>query len=130
MLHLGKQLLFDLQCGVNAGNDGLLVKIGIGNGGKQVQRDQMVYRRSHLLPLGPKLGRHSGDPLCHIDQQILHGSYIRFFTADARLRTARAAGGFLTLIAKHLIFHNNSSQFHPCIGFLKNCVFLDFLDTV
>ena len=68
----------------------------------------MIGGRGNRLALFAQCGGHSGNAFGHINEQILHGSQIRFLSTDTRLGTACASGSFLTLIAKHLIFHNEN----------------------
>ena len=84
---------------------GLAVKIGIGDGDKEIPRHQMIDLPCHLLPLSPQAGSHGRQPLGHIDEQILHSRHLGSLAADPHHSAALAACRFLTLKAKHLIFH-------------------------
>ena len=54
VLDSGKQLLFHSQCGANALLNGSLVEVGVGDGGEEVQGDEVVDFSLHTLPLGPQ----------------------------------------------------------------------------
>ena len=102
---LGQQLGLGVQGGPDAGHDGLLVKVGVGDGGEQVEGDQMVDRCRHRLSGLAQGGGHGGKAFAHIHQQVLHGGHVGLFAADAHHRASFAAGGLLTLITKHLLIH-------------------------
>ena len=68
--------------------------------------NQVIDFGRYLLTFLTQCSRNSRNSFCDIDQQILHGRYIRFLSAYAGHGAALAPGGFLTLIAKHFLFHN------------------------
>ena len=65
----------------------------------------MVDFRRYLFALLTQCSCNSRNPFCDIDQQILHGCHIGFLPAYAGHSAALAPSGFLTLIAKHFLFH-------------------------
>ena len=118
IVQLGEQPFLGVQRGLDARHNALLVKIGIGNGGEQVQGDQMVDLVGHILALGAQLGGHGRQPLGHVHQQILHSRHVGLLAADARHGAALASGGLLTLITKHFMFHDD---------FLLICLWFGFV---
>ena len=108
---LGQQISLHSQGFFDPGNDGFPVEVGVGDGGEQVHGHQMVHVAADGFPGGPQSGGHSGQAFGGIDQQILHGGHFRFLAADTHHRAAFAAGGFLTLITEHLVFHLYNSPF-------------------
>ncbi|MPM16962.1 hypothetical protein SDC9_63344 [bioreactor metagenome] len=106
VFNLREQPALYIQRFHNAPGDGVLVKIGVCNGGKQIQGDQVVYRLVNVLALAAKLGGNGGKSLAHIDQQVLHSGDLRLFSAYAGHGAAGVSGGFLTLITKHVMFHD------------------------
>ena len=94
-----------MQCFFNLSNNGFFIKIYICNGCKEVVGNQMVYFFGNRELFFAKLCSNGCQPFCVPYQQILHGSNLRCFSANSYLGTACAAGGFLTLIAKHFRFH-------------------------
>ena len=114
---LAQQFLPGIQGHADARLDGGLVKVGVGDGGKQIEGDQVVDRSLHRLALGPQGGGNRGQALRHIDQQILHSGYVGLLSAYAHPGAALAAGGLLALIAKHIVFHGCSSLGMGCLSF-------------
>ena len=102
------QIQPDLQGFLYTSDDGLPVKVSIGDGGKEVQSHQMIYLTKNRLPLFPQTGSHGSNPLGNIYQQILHSRHLRGLAADPHLGAALAACRLLTLEAKHLILHESS----------------------
>ena len=105
VIQLAEQLLLCVQRGADAGHNGFLVEVGVGDGGKQVQGDQLVDCGGHFAAFAAQCGGHRADAPAHIHQQILHGGHIGGLAAHTGLGAAPAAGGFLALIAKHFLFH-------------------------
>ena len=108
--HAGQQFPLGVQRGGDAGLDVRPVKVGVGDGGKKVQRDQVVDVGRNALPGGAQGGGHGGQPLGHPDQQVLHGGHIGLFATDTHPGAAFAAGGLLALVTKHCFVHGGS----PC----------------
>ena len=69
----------------------------------------MIDIKSNLLAFRAQTCRDSSETFRHIDEQVLHSSNFRLLAADTDLRAAFAACSFLTLEAKHLIFHRELS---------------------
>ena len=103
---LSQQVSFHFQGIFDPVDDGFPVEVGVGDGGEQVDSHQMVHVAVNVLSCSPQSGGHSGQTLGHVDQQILHSSHFRLLAADTHDGAAFAAGGFLTLIAEHLVFHS------------------------
>ena len=114
-----QQLGLDGQGFPGPGINGLLVKIGIGDGGKQIQGNEPVNFRGNLFTLGPQGRGDSGQTAGHMHQKILGGGYVRLLAADTGVGAAGAAGGFLTLITKHFLIHTRNSFFR---GFFNSWV--------
>ena len=104
---LGQQRTLGVQGGADAGGDALLVKVGVGDGGEEVEGDEMVDLGGNGLALCAQGGGDGGDPLTHIHQQILHGGHIALLAAHPHPGAAAATGGLLTLITKHAVFHGS-----------------------
>ena len=109
VIQLSQQSLLCIQSGMNAGHDGFFIKIGVGDGGKQIQSNQMIDVRRHLFAFAAQGGGHRADALAGVHQQILHSGHIGGLAAHAGKGTALAAGGFLALITKHFLFHGQIS---------------------
>ena len=77
----------------------------------------MVGLRVHRGTLRPQLGGHGGHPFGDVDQQVLQGGHLRLFSADPHPGAAGAAGGLLTLIAKHVGFHEKPPCFGPAVRY-------------
>ena len=50
VLDLSQQHLLFVQSHMNAGQNGVLVEVGVGNGGEQIQGDQVVDLAGDLFP--------------------------------------------------------------------------------
>ena len=82
---------------------GVVALIGIGDGNKEVQGQQMIHLGGNLLPLVQQAGSHRRKALADVNQQILQTCHLGGLAADPRLGAALAACRFLALEAKHLI---------------------------
>ena len=87
-------------------DDGLAVEVRIRDRDEEVLRHEVVDLARDRLALSAQARRDSGQALRHIDEQVLHRSNFRLLAADTNLRAALAASRFLTLKAKHLVFHD------------------------
>ena len=118
VLHLGQQAVPDLQGLRHPLGDGRLIKVGIGNGGKEIPGHQMADLRGHALTLGAQGGGHRRQSPGYVHQQILHSRHIRRFSAHTGAGAAGAAGSLLALIAKHVLihFHFSCLVFSQSIG--------------
>ncbi len=103
---LAKQLLLDSQSPHNSVNDGILIKIGVGNRRKQIDSHQMIHIPANSLAFLAQPCCDLGQSLACIDQQILHRCYIRLLAADSGIHTSLAASSLLALITKHLCVHS------------------------
>ena len=111
ILDLGQQGGLGRQGIPDALEDGLLVKVGVGDGGEEVEGDELVEGSGDGLALGTQGGGDSGEPLGHIDQQVLGVGHLGGLAAHAGTGASGAAGGLLALIAEHLVFHRLNSFF-------------------
>ena len=89
----------------NACADGIVIEICIGDGHEQVLGDQRVDHVGYRLALGAQTSSYGTQTAGHVDQQILQVCSLGGLTAHTSTGAARAACGFLTLVAKHRIFH-------------------------
>ena len=110
-------LSLDLQRRLDGLDDGLAVEVRIRDRDEEVLRHEVVDLASDLLALSAQARRDSGEAFRHVDEQVLHRCDFRLLAADAYLRAALAASRFLTLKAKHLIFHDQLSLYQTHIGF-------------
>ena len=101
---LRKQPLFIVHRGADPGYNGLLVKVGVGDGGEEVVRNEVIHLCGYGSSLFPQRCGHCGNPLGHIHQKILHRRHIGGLPAHAHAGAALAERRFLTLIAKHVLF--------------------------
>ena len=62
-----------------------------------------------------ELCRHGGKSFRRPDQQILQRRCLRALSTDTGFCTAGAAGSFLTLVAKHVLFH----KIVPPVGYFR-----------
>ena len=99
-------LSLDLQRRLDGLDDGLAVEVRVRDRDEEVLRHEVVDLASNLLALSAQARRDSGEAFRHVDEQVLHRCDFRLLAADAYLRAALAASRFLTLKAKHLIFHD------------------------
>ena len=83
----------------------VVVKVGIGDGGKQVAGNQAVYPVVNGLAFGAQARGDLAEALGHIDQRVLKGGCFRLFAAHAYLGAAFVTHGFLALVAEHGITH-------------------------
>ncbi len=102
---LAPQQLDFIHHPLGKGSNGLIVKVDVGEGGKQPVRQK---------PVGVAGAPSGGDgSLSQInqpaDQFILEMGSVRLFAANAGADTSFVAGSLLALVAKH-IGHENSSQ--------------------
>ena len=86
-------------------DNGVFVKIGIGDSCEKILNYHMINIRRDFRSFAAKCSGDGGEPFCYINEKILHGCHIRSFSADTGYCAAGAAGSFLTLIAKHFLFH-------------------------
>ena len=114
---LCQALRFDLQRRLDGLDDGLAVEVRVRDRDEEVLRHEVVDLASDLLALSAQARRDSGEAFRHVDEQVLHRCDFRLLAADAYLRAALAASRFLTLKAKHLIFHDQLSLYQTHIGF-------------
>ena len=110
-------LSLDLQRRLDGLDDGLAVEVRVRDRDEEVLRHEVVDLASDLLALSAQARRDSGEAFRHVDEQVLHRCDFRLLAADAYLRAALAASRFLTLKAKHLIFHDQLSLYQTHIGF-------------
>ena len=110
-------LSLDLQRRLDGLDDGLAVEVRVRDRDEEVLRHEVVDLASNLLALSAQARRDSGEAFRHVDEQVLHRCDFRLLAADAYLRAALAASRFLTLKAKHLIFHDQLSLYQTHIGF-------------
>lgn len=113
---LCEALCLDLQRRLDGLDDGLTVEVRIRDRDEEVLRHEVVDLARDRLALSAQARRDGGQALRHIDEQVLHRSDFRLLAADANLRAALAAGRFLTLKAKHLVFHDQLSLYQTHIG--------------
>ena len=99
------QPLQDVQGLPDAGVDGVGVKVGVGDGGEEVDGDEPVHLRRHRPAPGAQGGGHGGEPPGHKNKQILPVGHLRRLSAHTCPGAAGAAGGLLALVAKHRVFH-------------------------
>ncbi len=85
--------------------DRIIIKVYIRNRGKKVFNDPMIHTGIDRFSFRAKLCRHRGKSFRRPDQQILQRRRLRAFSTDTGLGAAGAACGFLTLVAKHFLFH-------------------------
>ena len=98
----GAQGGIPLQSGADAGLKCVIIKVGVGDGYKQVFGHQPVVLWDDGLALVPQGGRELAETPGHIDEQILERGGAGALAADARPGAAGAASGLLTLITKHV----------------------------
>ena len=75
--HFLKELFLFLQSIFDSFNDRIFIKICICDRCKQIHYDHLVYIILNLFSLRAKFCGHCTETFCHINQQILHSSYIR-----------------------------------------------------
>ena len=66
----------------------------------------MIDSLIDCLSLCTELSCQRRQPLCNVHKQVLHCCDFRLFTADTASGTTLTACCFLTLIAKHFLFHD------------------------
>ena len=103
---LPQQLLFHCKSFSDSLRNRFIVKVYICNSGKEIRSHQMINLLLYFLSLFSQSGRHAGKSFCNVEQKILHGGRFRAFPADPRHCASGSPGCFLTLIAKHSVFHS------------------------
>jgi hypothetical protein len=120
---LGRRILFGIDCGfgqtravfqsgrrrffrvdrfIDTRANRLGIKIGIGNGGKKIQRYAVIVLFIHLRSFCAQFHKYFRIPFGDIDQQILQIGYLGILAAHTHPCAAGIAGRLLTLITKHI----------------------------
>ena len=87
-----------------SGNE-IIIKVGIGNGDKEIIFQHMGHIRRYSMPFPAACCGQFSQSFGYINEYILQMGCGRFLSAHSSCGAAFSTGSFLTLIAKHLILH-------------------------
>jgi len=101
---LGQQLFLQCDALVDFLQQCAVVKVGIGDGGKECIHDEVIHSGVVTLSLLQQCVIDGTYTTCHTQQQVHPTACLRFLTTYATHSTSCTFGSLLTLIAKHHIF--------------------------
>ena len=101
---LGQQLFLQSDTLVDFLQQCAVVKVGIGDGGKERVHDEVIHSGVVALSLLQQCVIDGTYTTCHTQQQVHPTVCLGFLTTYATHSTSCTLGGLLTLIAKHHIF--------------------------